>query len=371
MILWRTDMSVLTRISFPKLVFWIAHRLECVRGLFFFMKYLYFHVASPGSFRINRSNIFFSTFLASSILFIAWSSVAILQSSQVRAAASAKTPKGLTTALILSSASESNILLGQVASFWTSESPRLSIYCSLSSEMWALILKDSAHWLKAVTVLVVPTIHPPIPNFISLGFVCIYFIEIGPALFYNPGYNLEWDFGFWRLIQVLRTGGGVWPWYFPVIQVSEGLPNLKCLRRNSSGDHNGQSKVACVWRSGYGVPIFHLSVPVCTLQKSSPWSYISTGGKLRFVAPDFNKSVKPISKHIWYNYFIILAVCYLKVSHSLGVLGPQDREQLWKKDFLQGLWCYLFCLLSLAICFSYQGIFRSFLPKQTSLCQNR
>ena len=57
MILWRTDMSVLTRMYFPKLVFWISHRLESVRGLFFFMKYLYFHVASLGSFRINRSNI--------------------------------------------------------------------------------------------------------------------------------------------------------------------------------------------------------------------------------------------------------------------------------------------------------------------------
>ena len=180
-----------------------------------------------------------------------------------------------------------------------------------------------------------PTIHPPISNFISLGFVCIYFSEVCPALFYNPVYILEWDFGFWGLVQILRTGGGVWPWYFPVIQVSEGLPNLKCLRRNSSGDHNGQNRVACVWMRGYGVPIFHPSVPVCTLRKSSPWSCISTGGKIRIVAPDLNKYVKPISEHVWYNYFIILAVCYLKVSHSL----VQDRKQLWKKDLLQGLWC--------------------------------
>ena len=50
-----------------------------------------------------------------------------------------------------------------------------------------------------------------------------------------------------------------------------------------------------------------------------------------------------MSEPIWHN-FIILAICYLEVLHSLRVLDLQDSEQLWKKDFPQGMWCYLFCL---------------------------
>ena len=167
MIIWRTDMSVLTRMSSPKLVLGISYMLESVRGLFFFMKYLYFHVASPGLFRINRSSIFFRLDIASSIFFIAWSFVAILQSSPVRTAASTKTPKGLTTMPIFSSAYESNILFGKVASLWTSESPSLSVNYFLVIWNISSDTEGQCPLAQTVTVLVIPTIHPPIPNFIS------------------------------------------------------------------------------------------------------------------------------------------------------------------------------------------------------------
>ena len=199
--------------------------------------------------------------------------------------------------------------------------PRLS-----TSEMWAITLKDSTHWLKVVTVLVMPTISPPISQ-ISLrhpwASSVSMLIEVRPAYVHNPVYILEWAFSFWGLVQVLRTSWGVWPWYFSVIEVLEGLQNI--------------------WRRRYGVPIFHLSVPVCTLGESWPWSCIPTGGEICTLAPDFNKFVKLMSEPIWHN-FIILATCYLKVQYSLGVLNLQDSEQLWKKDFPQDLWCYLFCL---------------------------
>ena len=47
-------------------------------------------------------------------------------------------------------------------------------------------------------------------------------------------------------------------------------------------------------------------------------------GGISIVVPDFNKSVKPMSEPIWHYKFIILAICYLNVSHSLGVFDPLE-----------------------------------------------
>ena len=120
-------------------------------------------------------------------------------------------------------------------------------------------------------------------------------IEVCPAHVHNPAYILEWAFSFWGMVEVLWTSWGVWPWYFPVIEILEGLRNI--------------------WRRRYGVPIFHSSVPVCKLGESWPWLCVHTGGEICIMSPDFNKLVKPMSEPIWHN-FIIFAICYLKVLHS-------------------------------------------------------
>ena len=86
------------------------------------------------------------------------------------------------------------------------------------------------------------------------------------------------------------------------------------------------------------------------------------------VAPDLNKFVKPISESIRYNNFIILAICYSKVLQSLGVLDPHGNEQLWKKDFPES--CDVFCSAYNPLLYFCQGVFTSFLPKQTTLCPN-
>ena len=282
MSLLRRDLSVLTGLPFLKLVLGMLYRLESVRGYCFFRTYLYFHVVSPDSLRINRFSITFST-SSCFLFFIAWTFLAKSQSSSVCATASAKTPKCLTTvstSIFFVIWNVSYHAEGQCPLAQGCDSFR---YANNTSAHFSISFRHP--WALCVSIL----------------------IEVCPAHVHNPVYILEWDFSFWGLVQVLWTSWGVWPWYFAVIEVLEGLRNI--------------------WRRRYGVPIFYPSVPVCTLGESWPWLCISTGWEICIVSPDFNKFVKLMSEPIWHN-FIILAICILKVLHSLRVLDLQDNEQL-------------------------------------------
>ena len=163
-VLRRRDLSVLTSLSFPKLVLGIPYRLESEGVLFFqdifVLSCCFTRLMENQSFQHNVFDLIVLFYF-----FIAWTPLAMLQSSSVRAAASAKTPNAWQLWRFC--------LLSLNPMFFYG----MSLFCvrvshqgwaqviSLSSEIWAIMLKDSAHWLKAVTVLVMPTIPPPISQF--------------------------------------------------------------------------------------------------------------------------------------------------------------------------------------------------------------
>ena len=172
-------------------------------GFILFITYLYFHVVSPDSFRFNRSSIIFP------LIWLLWFCLLLGPLWQYCQAHQY---------VLLLQRKHHNVwqlwrycllLLNPIFLGMSLLYRRLSYQCwaqiILSSEMWALILKDSSHWLKAVTVLVVPTVPPPMSQFHEdiLG-IHLYLLDRSLSCsFSQPSLHS------WMSFQLLRPGSGI------------------------------------------------------------------------------------------------------------------------------------------------------------------
>ena len=221
MSLWRIDLSVLTNLSFPKLVLGISYMLESIWGFILYHDMIVLPCCFVRFIIISCSGRIFSTW--SCFLDFVYCLVLCCKAPQYVVLLQLKHQNVWLLWRFCLLSLNPIFFLGKLLLCGPVSHQGWVQIMSLSSEMWALMLKDSVHWLNAVTVLIMPKTPPPFPNFIktSQGFVCIYCIEVCPAHFHYPVYILDWAFGFWDLVQVLWNSWGVWPWYFPVIQVPE------------------------------------------------------------------------------------------------------------------------------------------------------